>query len=66
MSAMQSGRNAQQVQANGVIPELCEQRGCASAIETWCVLCERYFCARHDELYPVRRHDCLRGKAEVA
>ena len=47
-----------------VIPELCEQPGCQRAVETWCSLCERFLCQVHDELYPRRMHDCLRGRAE--
>jgi len=44
----------------------CQQFGCQRDAETWCPLCRGYFCHEHDELTPVRRHDCLRGKAEVA
>jgi len=47
-------------------PILCEQFGCDQPVETWCPLCRAFFCARHDELYPRRMHDCLRGKAEAA
>ena len=46
------------------VPEWCQQFGCRQPVETWCPLCRSYFCAEHDELYPRRRHDCLRGKAE--
>lgn len=46
------------------VPELCQQFGCRKPVETWCPLCRAFFCAEHDALYPVRRHDCLRGKAE--
>ena len=46
------------------IPERCQQFGCSQPAETWCPLCRAFFCKVHDELYPVRRHDCLRGKAE--
>jgi hypothetical protein len=48
------------------LPDRCQQFGCTHAAETWCPLCRAYFCHVHDELYPVRRHDCLRGKAEAA
>ena len=48
------------------VPEWCQQFGCRQPVETWCPLCRAYFCAEHDELYPRRRHDCLRGKAEAA
>lgn len=51
-------------------PELifdkCQQWGCTADAETWCPLCRGFFCAAHDVLYPERRHDCIRGKAEVA
>lgn len=46
------------------VPEWCQQFGCRQPVQTWCPLCRSYFCAEHDELYPRRRHDCLRGKAE--
>jgi hypothetical protein len=48
-----------------VIPELCEQPGCQAAVQTYCPLCERFLCGAHDQLYPQRMHDCLRGKAEA-
>lgn len=44
----------------------CQQFGCKCDVETWCPLCRAFFCKEHDELWPVRKHDCLRGKAEVA
>jgi hypothetical protein len=44
----------------------CQQAGCDRWAETWCPLCRAYLCKTHDELYPRRRHDCLRGKAEEA
>jgi hypothetical protein len=47
------------------VPEQCQQFGCREPVETWCPLCRAFFCAEHDELYPRRMHDCLRGKAEV-
>lgn len=47
-------------------PERCQQFGCNEPAETWCPLCRAMLCLKHDELYPVRRHDCLRGKAEAA
>jgi hypothetical protein len=46
------------------VPEFCQQFGCRKPVETWCPLCRAYFCHAHDELYPRRRHDCLRGKRE--
>ena len=48
------------------IASTCEQDGCETVVQTWCPLCERFLCHRHDELYPRRRHDCLRGPAEAA
>jgi hypothetical protein len=48
-----------------VVPEVCQQSGCREPVATWCPLCERFLCAEHDELVSVRRHDCLRGKAEA-
>ena len=48
------------------LPDVCQQFACNREAETWCPLCRAFFCAEHDELYPVRRHDCLRGKAEAA
>jgi len=47
------------------LPDQCEQGECQQPVETWCPLCERFLCKPHDELTPTRRHDCLRGKAEV-
>jgi hypothetical protein len=47
------------------VPETCEHPSCTHAVQTWCPLCERFFCDEHDQLTPVRRHDCLRGKAEA-
>lgn len=46
------------------VPDRCQQFGCQASVETWCPLCRAYFCLFHDELTPVRRHDCLRGKAD--
>jgi hypothetical protein len=46
------------------VPETCQQWACHKPVETWCPLCRAYFCHEHDELYPRRRHDCLKGKAE--
>lgn len=47
------------------LPDRCQQFGCRKDAETWCPLCRSYFCAEHDPLYPARRHDCLRGRAEA-
>lgn len=47
------------------MPEQCQQAGCTAAVETYCPLCERFFCKAHDELYPARCHDCLNGPADV-
>jgi len=47
------------------VPEYCQQWACRQPVETWCPLCRSYFCKLHDELYPRRMHDCLRGKAEA-
>ena len=46
------------------LPDRCQQFACFAAAETWCPLCRAYFCKRHDELWPERRHDCIRGPAE--
>jgi hypothetical protein len=46
------------------VPELCQQFGCRAPVATWCPLCRAFFCSMHDELYPARRHDCIRGPAE--
>ena len=46
------------------LPDHCQQFGCGRPAETWCPLCRSYFCHFHDELYPRRRHDCLRGTAD--
>jgi hypothetical protein len=46
------------------VPEKCQQRQCSERAETWCPLCRSFFCKTHDELYPRRMHDCLRGKAD--
>jgi hypothetical protein len=51
--------------ADDTVPEFCQQFGCRQPVETWCSLCRAFFCHEHDELYPRRRHDCLRGKAET-
>ena len=51
-------------EANAVaagIHDQCQQFGCSNQVETWCPLCRAFFCKRHDELWPVRRHDCIRG-----
>ena len=47
-------------------PELCQQRGCTLAVETWCPLCEGFFCLAHDRLVPRRNHDCLSSPIEAA
>ena len=47
------------------LPERCEQWPCPKLAETWCPLCRAVFCHEHDQLYPLRRHDCLRGRAEA-
>ena len=46
------------------VPEFCQQWACNRPVETWCPLCRAYLCAIHDELYPRRMHDCLKGKAD--
>jgi hypothetical protein len=46
------------------VPEYCQQWACRQPVQTWCVLCRAFFCKVHDELYPRRMHDCLRGPAE--
>jgi len=47
------------------LPARCQQFGCTRPAVTWCPLCRGYFCADHDPLYPIRKHDCLRGKAQA-
>lgn len=56
---------ARSVFAPAMIFDRCQQFGCRSSAETWCPLCRAFFCKQHDELYPARRHDCLRGPAET-
>jgi hypothetical protein len=46
------------------VPELCQEFGCRQPVQTWCPLCRCFFCDEHDELYPRRRHWCLKGPAE--
>ena len=41
------------------VPRLCQHSGCTSPVETYCPLCEQFFCRLHDELYPDHGHDCL-------
>ena len=48
------------------VPERCEHDGCERPVETWCPLCERFYCLAHDELTPRRRHACLGEPAEDA
>jgi hypothetical protein len=48
------------------MPEQCQQSDCGERVETYCPLCERFFCKAHDELYPARCHDCLNGPADEA
>lgn len=38
-------------------PEVCERAGCLAPVETWCPLCERFYCAAHDRLPD--GHQCL-------
>lgn len=47
------------------VPEICQQFGCRNQVQTWCPLCRAFFCDEHDQLVPVRKHDCLKGKAEA-
>lgn len=42
----------------------CERDGCDADAVTWCPLCQKVFCQRHDELTPRRMHDCLAGPAD--
>ncbi|HYW86198.1 MAG TPA: hypothetical protein VFB50_00400 [Chloroflexota bacterium] len=46
------------------VPAVCQRDGCTSPVETWCVLCEQFLCATHDELAPKRMHTCLGGPAD--
>jgi hypothetical protein len=48
------------------VPIWCQQPGCRARVETWCPLCERFFCLEHDALTPVRRHDCLGGRSDAS
>jgi hypothetical protein len=48
-----------------ILPETCERPDCQKAVETFCPLCEKFLCAEHDELVPVRRHACLGRPADV-
>jgi hypothetical protein len=48
------------------VPDTCQRFGCRAPVQTWCPLCRDFFCDDHDQLTPIRRHDCLRGPAEVA
>lgn len=48
-----------------LIPPVCDRPECQKPPETWCPLCEQFLCAEHDELVPVRRHECLGRKADV-
>jgi hypothetical protein len=43
----------------------CQQPGCRREWVTWCPLCRKMLCQEHDELVPVRRHDCLSGPADA-
>jgi hypothetical protein len=47
------------------VPEKCQQSDCSERAETWCPLCERFFCLAHDELVPTRCHDCIGGPADA-
>jgi hypothetical protein len=47
------------------VPDRCQQFGCNAPATTWCPLCRCYLCAAHDQLTPIRKHDCLRGPAEA-
>jgi hypothetical protein len=42
----------------------CERSGCDDDGVTWCPLCQKVLCLRHDELTPNRMHDCLAGPAD--
>jgi hypothetical protein len=44
---------------------LCQQSRCQQDWATYCPLCLRLLCREHDELYPRRRHDCLKGPADA-
>ena len=41
------------------VPEFCQRPGCGARTQTWCPLCEGFYCDEHDQLTPVRRHSCL-------
>jgi len=47
------------------VPELCQHFACNQPVQTWCPLCRAFFCDEHDALTPVRKHDCVRGKAQA-
>ena len=38
------------------VPEFCQRPGCGARTQTWCPLCEGFYCDEHDQLTPVRRH----------
>jgi len=62
MSSMRSEPDAETIP---VITDVCDVRDCKRPVETWCPLCQQFLCAEHDELVPVRRHDCLGRKADA-
>lgn len=46
------------------LADRCQQRACLAEYVTWCPLCAKLLCQRHDELTPRRKHDCLAGPAD--
>ena len=46
------------------VPDTCQRSGCRAPVETWCPLCRFFYCDAHDQLTPVRCHDCLGGPAD--
>ena len=48
----------------GKVPKLCQAPDCTAQVQTWCPLCEHYFCDEHDQLTPRRRHACLGEPAD--
>jgi len=43
---------------------MCVQAECDQPAQTWCPLCEKLLCLKHDELVPARCHDCIGGPVD--
>jgi hypothetical protein len=44
---------------------MCVQADCDQEAQTWCPLCDKLLCLKHDELTPARCHDCIGGPADA-